>query len=66
MCDLGRKAFIMHEEKIYFSNVVDEEPFKAIWKQVPRLSSGMNATNAIAMRREEYLLVASITNLDDR
>ena len=64
MCDLRREAFVVHEEKVDFSYVADQELLQAVGKYMAGLDveveTMLSQTNKIKFTD---LLVASITNL---
>ena len=62
MCDLRREAFVVHEEKVDFSYVADQELLQAVGKYMAGLGAEVETMLSNKTKFTD-LLVASITNL---
>ena len=63
VCDLGREAFVVHEEKVNFPDVAEQELLQAIRKKVAGLESCQLSLRESQGFSYSHLLVAAVTNL---
>lgn len=61
VCDLSRKAFVVHEKKVDLLHIADQELLVSVWHKMAGLHEHQPSTHVIICHA--HLLVAAVANL---